>query len=147
MKDLGGLSMKDTYAFPAIFDYADDGISIEFPDLPGCLSAADTTEEAIKNAKEVLGLFLWSMEKDEAPIPVPSPIHKLNINPNQIPFLVEVWMPVVRNEMDNKAIKKTLTIPQWLNILAEKNNINFSQTLQQALKEQLGINDHEPDHT
>ena len=133
--------MKDAYTFSAIFDYANDGISIEFPDLPGCLTAADTTEEATKNAKEVLGLFLWSMEKDNEVIPESTPINKLKLESSQIPFLVEVWMPIVRNEMDNKAIKKTLTIPQWLNILAENNNINFSQTLQQALKEQLGINE------
>lgn len=139
--------MKENYIFPVIFDYAKDGISIEFPDLSGCLSSADTTEEAIKNAKEVLGLFLWGLEKDNDVIPEPSPIDKLNLERNQIPFLVEVWMPSIRNEMDYKAIKKTLTIPQWLNILAEKNNINFSQTLQQALKEQLGIYEHNRDRT
>ncbi|MGD9678463.1 MAG: type II toxin-antitoxin system HicB family antitoxin [Vulcanibacillus sp.] len=133
--------MKNAYIFLAIFDYTDDGISIEFPDLPGCLTAADTTEEATKNAKEVLGLFLWGMEKDNEEIPESTPINKLKLESNQIPFLVEVWMPIVRNEMDKKAIKKTLTIPQWLNIMAENNNINFSQTLQQALKEQLGINE------
>ena len=53
--------MEKTYHFIAIFDYADDGISIEFPDLPGCYPSANTTEEAIKNAKEAMGLHLWSM--------------------------------------------------------------------------------------
>ncbi|WP_026486675.1 type II toxin-antitoxin system HicB family antitoxin [Caldanaerobius polysaccharolyticus] len=134
--------MKDTYIFPAIFTYDDDGISIEFPDLPGCLSCADTTEEAMHNAKEVLGLFLWGMERDNEPIPEPTPINKLKLETNQIPVLIEVWMPLVRNEMDNKSVKKTLTIPQWLNIMAERNNINFSQVLQEALKEKLGIREY-----
>ncbi len=44
--------MKDTYIFPAVFSFASDGISISFPDLPGCLPCADTAEEAAKNAKE-----------------------------------------------------------------------------------------------
>ena len=46
--------MKNEYAFIAVFEYADDGINISFPDLPGCLSCADVnnTEEAVKNAKE-----------------------------------------------------------------------------------------------
>ena len=57
--------MKDSYEFVAIFDYAKDGISISFPDLPGCLSCADTTEEAIKNAEEVLGLVLYDMEQEK----------------------------------------------------------------------------------
>ncbi|MBP5212702.1 MAG: type II toxin-antitoxin system HicB family antitoxin [Pyramidobacter sp.] len=54
--------MKDTCIYPAIFDFADDGISIEFPDLPGCLPCAHSQEEAVKNAREALGLHLWGME-------------------------------------------------------------------------------------
>lgn len=56
--------MKDSYEYVAIFNYAEDGISISFPDLPGCLSCADTTSDAIKNAEEVLGLVLYDMEKE-----------------------------------------------------------------------------------
>ena len=55
--------MKDSYEFVAVFEYAEDGISISFPDLPGCLSCATTTEEAIKNSEEVLGLVLWNKKK------------------------------------------------------------------------------------
>ncbi|ABP67691.1 protein of unknown function UPF0150 [Caldicellulosiruptor saccharolyticus DSM 8903] len=133
---------KERYVFPAIFTFDDDGITIEFPDLPGCISCADTLDEAVKNAKEVLGLYLWSMEKDNEQIPEPTPVNNLKLEQNQIPMLIEVWMPLVRHEMDNKAVKKTLTIPQWLNMLAEKHNINFSQVLQEALKDKLGIKDY-----
>lgn len=56
------------------------------------------------------------MERDNEPIPEPTPINELKLETNQIPALTEVWMPLVRNEMDNKSVKKTLTIPQWLNI-------------------------------
>jgi hypothetical protein len=48
-------------------------------------------------------------------------------------------MPVIRDEIENKAIKKTLTIPKWLNDIAEQNNVNFSHILQSALKKHLGI--------
>ena len=54
---------KDVYIFPAIFDYAEDGISIEFPDLPGCLSCADTDEEALYMAKDVLKGFYYVWKK------------------------------------------------------------------------------------
>lgn len=60
---------KDRYIFPAIFDYADDGISIEFPDSPGCLPCAHDTEEAHKNAREAMGLHKWGMEVDGETIP------------------------------------------------------------------------------
>jgi len=131
--------MKDRYIFPAIFNFEYDGISIEFPDLKGCLSCADSNEEALNNSKEVLGLFLFSMERDDEEIPIPTNIRDIKIESNQVITLIEVYMPVVRNEINNKSVKKTLTIPQWLNDVAEKENINFSQVLQEALKSKLGL--------
>lgn len=130
---------KDRYIYPAIFDYADDGISISFPDLPGCFSCANTNEEAISMAREALGLHLYSMEEDNDMIPEPSSVNKISLEPNQVVVLVEVIMPVMREAIENYSVKKTLSIPQWLNKLATENNINFSQVLQKALKEQLGI--------
>ncbi|AYO31262.1 type II toxin-antitoxin system HicB family antitoxin [Biomaibacter acetigenes] len=135
------LLIKDIYVFPAIFDYAEDGISIEFPDLPGCLPCAKTTEEAIKNAKEAMALHLWGMEKDGDPIPEPTPVDKIQVRENQAVMLIEVYMPLYREAIENQSVKKTLTIPQWLNKLAEEKNVNFSQLLQSALKEHLGIHD------
>lgn len=132
---------KDRYIFPAVFDYADDGISISFPDLPGCFSCADSDEEAIYMAKEALGLHLYGMEEDGDDIPVPTSINKINLESNQVVVLVEVLMPTVRQAVENFSVKKTLSIPQWLNKLAIENNINFSQALQTALKEQLGIHE------
>lgn len=131
---------KDRYIFPAIFDFADDGISIEFPDLPGCLPCAHDADEAIKNAKEAMALYLYSMEKDGDEIPEPTPVTQLHPEHNQAILLVEVLMPVYRNAIENRAVKKTLTIPKWLNDIAESEKINFSQVLQDALKKNLGIN-------
>ena len=133
---------KDKYIYPAIFDYTEDGISIEFPELPGCLPCAATTEEAFKNAKEALGLHLWSMENDGDNIPDPTPIEKLHLEPNQTVVLIDVWMPAFRENIDSKAIKKTLTIPKWLNDLAEREKVNFSHILQSALKNHLGVTEH-----
>lgn len=130
---------KDVYVYPAIFSYANDGISIEFPDLPGCLPCADTTEEAISNAKEAMGLHLFGMEEDNDLIPEPTQITRIKLESNQVPILIEIFMPMIREAIQNEAVKKTLTIPKWLNAIAEKNKINFSQVLQAALKEKLNI--------
>ena len=54
--------------------------------------------------------------------------------------LIDVDLDEYSQKHGNKAIKKTLTIPAWLNTIAEVNDINFSQVLQNALKDQLGIN-------
>lgn len=131
--------MKDEYVFPAIFYYDDDGISIEFPDLPGCLPCAQSTEEAVKNAKEALGVHLYGMEKDGDDIPEPTDVKDIKVEEGGALMLVDVYMPVVRDRINNKYVKKTLTLPYWLNAEAERNGVNFSGVLQEALKNYLHI--------
>ena len=129
--------MKDIYEYVAILDYAEDGINISFPDLPGCISCEDTTEEALKHAEEALGLYMVECEEEKIEIPNPTPLEKIVCKSKERPILVCVWMPLVRNEVETVSVKKTLTLPAWLNKLAEANHINFSQVLQAALKEIL----------
>jgi len=131
--------MKDTYIYPAILNYTENVISIEFPDLPGCLPCADTSEEAARNAKEALGLHLWGMEKDNDSIPEPTDIFDLEYSNAEIPLLVEVFMPPIRDRLNNKYVKKTLSIPQWLNVEAERAGVNFSLILQNGLKDYLHL--------
>jgi predicted RNase H-like HicB family nuclease len=136
--------LPDRYLFPAIFDYDEDGISVEFPDLPGCLTCGGSEEEAFRMAKDSLSLRLYSMEQDGDPIPAPTKGSQLHVEDNQVVVLVEAWMPPFRDKMKNRAIKKTLTIPKWLNDLAEKNQVNFSHILQDALMNHLGVNRKQP---
>ena len=121
------------YAYPAFLYYDPDGISIEFPDLPGCLPCGSTTEEAFHNAKEALGLHLYGMEQDGDVIPAPTPVQDLCPEEGGVVRLVEVFMPSIRDRA-----QKTLTIPAWLNREAEAAHVNFSQVLQDALKNYLG---------
>ena len=130
--------MKDSYEFVAIFQYEEDGgMSILFPDLPGCYSCADTTEEGLKNAEEAMGLYLVTRERENEEIPEPTPIEKIKFAENEKAFLINVWMPLARLETQEVSVKKTLTIPSWLNRLAEENKVNFSKVLQAALKDLL----------
>lgn len=131
--------MKNNYAFPAIFSFDDDGISIEFPDLPGCFSCADTLDEAIANAKDVLGLFLYTMETDGMDIPEPTPPTQLDVPKGSSVYITDVYMPYFRQTVRDANVKKTLTIPAWLNFKAEEAGINFSKLLREALTAQLGL--------
>ena len=131
--------MKDRYSFVAVFEYADDGISISFPDLPGRLSCADSEEEGVRMAEDALGLYLFGLEEDGEEIPAPTRIQDIRLETNQVPVLISVYMPLVKASIKPVTVKKTLTIPNWLNIKAEQAGINFSQTLQNALKQQLNI--------
>ena len=126
------------YAFPAFFYYDSGGISIEFPDLPGCLPCGSTSEEAFRNAKEALGLHLFGMEQDGEAIPAPTPVQDLKPDEGGVVAMVEVFMPSIRDRINNRVVKKTLTIPAWLNREAEAAHVNFSQVLQDGLKSYLG---------
>ena len=131
--------IKDRYSFVAVFTYDEDGISIDFPDLPGCCPCAVTTEEALHNAKEALGLHLWGMEQDEEQIPAPSDIVDLCLEKNQVPTLIEVFMPPVRERINSKFVKKTLSLPAWLAAKADEDGVNCSKLFQNALMEYLGV--------
>lgn len=131
--------MKNTYVYPAIFHYADDGISISFPDLPGCFSAADNEEEALSMAQEALALHIYGMEQDGELIPAPSRANQIGLEDNEVVTLIKVWMPPFRDEMQNRSVKKTLTIPKWLDDLATERKVNFSRILQEGLMEHLGV--------
>ena len=137
------MERPDFYHYIAIMDYEDDGVHITFPDLLGCVSFGKDEADAVKQAREVLALHLWGIEDDGEVPPVPSTIkdlsHENKLPENQTYFLVETFMPSIREKMANRVVKKTLTIPAWLNARAESYGINFSQTLQRALKQELNM--------
>jgi predicted RNase H-like HicB family nuclease len=126
--------MRDRYIFPAVFSYAEDGISVSFPDLPGCFTCGDTDEEAVQMAEEALGLHLLGMENDDDPIPEAHRGDEIQLKSNERIFLVEVWMPQARKNVKPVYVKKTLTIPADLNEAALKADLNFSQVLTSELR-------------
>ena len=135
---------KNWYSYIAIFNYKDDGINVSFPDLPGCLSCADTTEEAIQNAKEAMGLYLYDTELENEAFPVPSSLKTIELGKNDIPYLVEVFMPEVRATVKDTYVKKTLTVPAGIAYKAEKAGVNFSKILREALGEYLKEDEKKP---
>lgn len=134
------MSDKDVYIYPAVFEKTETGYSVLFPDLPGCFTVGETLGEAHLMAKESLGLHLWGFERDGDDIPEPSSVDAVQIEyPGEVIGLVEVSLTALRSKLDTRAVKKTLTIPYYLNQMAEKRKLNFSQVLQSALKEKLGL--------
>lgn len=135
--------LPNFYRFIAIFTFEDDGIHITFPDLPGCVSFAVTEETADKQAKDVLKLHLYGMEQDEEQIPQASNLKTLmqreNLEQNETFYMVEVYMPPFRDRQERRFVQKTLSLPYWLNLEAEHYGIDFSATLQNALKRELQL--------
>lgn len=124
------------YVYPAIFtEEADGQYSVSFPDIESCYTCGSTLAEAIEMAQDVLALTLYDLEEDNQPIPAPSDIG--NIHADDIVSLVACDTMEYRKLYDSKAIKKTLTIPNWLNTEAEKRGLNFSSVLKEALLEKI----------
>lgn len=127
------------HLYPAIFTKEQDGrYSVKVPDLEGCFTEGDTWQEAYQMAVEAIGLYLQS-ENNEFYYPKATNPENLHADKNQFIMPVEFDETQYLRKNGNQAVKKTLTIPAWLNSLAEKNNINFSGVLQAALKHRLGV--------
>ncbi|WP_339838632.1 type II toxin-antitoxin system HicB family antitoxin [Paenibacillus sp. FSL R7-0272] len=132
----------DKYIYPAVFEKDEvAGYTVTFPDLNGAVTEGDDLEEALRMARECLELYLYGLEEDEEDIPKPSEPVSINLPVDSFITLVEVRMGSIRDEMMNKSITKNVSIPRWLERAAAKEKLNFSQVLQYALKERLGIND------
>jgi len=128
------------YVYPAIFtEETEGGFSVNFPDFESCYTCGDNLEHALSMAQDVLCLTLYNMEQNAVLAPKPSAIKGIDVSCNEFVNLVVCDTIEYRKFYDNKAVKKTLSIPSWLNNMAEKEEINFSHILQEALKVQLGV--------
>lgn len=125
------------YVYPAVFTEENGQYLVSVPDLSGCHTFGDDLNEAIEMARDAMAMWLCIAEDKHEEIPQPS--MGLVVDTGFISF-VDVDTIEYRKQTDNKAVKKTLSIPSWLNSQAERSGINFSNVLQNALMEQLHIN-------
>ena len=117
-------------AYPAIIHSEDGVFWVEFPDLDGCFSDGETLADAASNASEALGMYICSLMERNLEVPRPSDARSITSDDGIITIVATEPLSYRKS---TKSVKKTLTIPEWLNIEAEKRHINFSSVLQQAL--------------
>ena len=130
------------YVFPVIFrPEQGSGYTVFFSDIEEAFTEGETIAECIEMAEDVLCLMLYERELHGQPVPVPTDIHEVIQQPGDIVTLIKCDTMDYRRFYLNKAVKKTLTIPEWLNIEATAKGYNFSAVLQEALRERLGISD------
>lgn len=128
------------YLYPAVFTPAEEGgYLVDFPDLEGCFTDGDDLMDAMDMAKDVLCLHLYSMEQEEKVIPAASDVQAVQASDGGFVSLVGCDTIEYRKYFNSRAVRKTLSIPAWLNDMAERAEVNFSATLQEALKRQLNI--------
>lgn len=128
------------YIYPAIFTPEENGgYSVSFPDIDGCYTCGDDLGQSLSMANDALSLMLVHFEDEKRDIPTPSNISELSMEDKEFATLISADTTVYRRTLNNIAVKKTLSIPAWMNEAATAAGVNFSQVLQDALKERLGI--------
>ena len=131
--------------YPACFYKEDDGYSVIFPDLNYLATQGNSLEDAMEMAVECLAAYLHSCKTDGDAVPAPSSLTDIDpvavskeVSPDEpvgesFVNMVSVHVEAYAKANFEKSVRKTLTIPAWLNRAALEQGINFSQTLQEAL--------------
>lgn len=127
----------DKLFYPAIFHKAEEGgFWVEFPDIPECMTQGDEMQQAYEMAAEALGLSLTTMEDTGEEIPRASLPEEITAGEGFV-VVIEFDMMEYRKKHCSRSVKKTLSIPEWLNEAAIRAGVNFSQVLQEALIEKV----------
>lgn len=124
--------------YTAIFEKVDGQFQISFPNKELLTVEEDTLEKALNSAREVIALAVMDAEAEGKEFLIQQ-INQENLQKGQSLISIDLWMPLERAKVKETYTKKTLTIPLWLDLLAKKKNINFSQVLTKGLKKELLI--------
>lgn len=129
---------KENYIYPAIIEkLAEDDYNVRFPDFDSIITYGENFETAYFMAEESLSLEIFDLYNDKQEVPQGVHIDNIPVKENETLILVKVNLKDIIKKYDNKAVKKTLTIPSWLNKIAIEEKTNFSQVLQNALEEKF----------
>ena len=132
--------MNKRLFYPAVFHRAEEGgFWVTFPDIPECMTQGEDMQEAYEMAADALGLSLTTIDNEGETLPKASSAVEITVE-DGILVSVELDIAEYRRKNRSRAVKKTLSIPEWLNEAAIRENLNFSQVLQDALMAKLGMN-------
>ena len=127
-------------AYPAIFEREANGLfAIDFPDIPQCYTSGESEADGFIMAVDILNIRLYELEMNGEPLPKPSLVE--NIAPPQCGFVTMILgdTDVYRRRKKSRSVKKTLSVPEWLNEQGEAAGLNFSRILQDGIKRELHI--------
>lgn len=131
--------LPERYFYPAVFTFEEgQEIAVVFPDLE-CATSGTDEGDALLSARECLGSRLALLEEFEEEIAEPSKLENIKADNNEKVMLIDVYMPSYRMAGVSKSVNRTVTLPAWMNAKAMEYKINFSQALQDTLREKYHI--------
>ena len=125
------------YFYPVIFEPEEVGVSVYVPDIPGCFTQGDSLEEALEYVQDAIGLYLEDVKPED--YPQATRPNEVDLEGQQFVMMVAFDKLAYDRKYNAKSVKKTLSIPAWLNAMALEKNVNFSNVLQKALLAELGV--------
>ena len=125
------------YVYTAVLEPEDGMYNVSFPDLEDCFTCGDDLQDALKMAQDALANYLRRQEDHHRPIPKATDPSKVLIPSNRISTLIEADTDAYRRLLSNRAVKKTLTIPEWMDETGKARGTNFSKVLQDALEKEF----------
>lgn len=133
--------MEENFTYPSIMyqEKGEDKIYIRFPDFPGLCAFGNTRQEAVQQAQEALAMLLIALIDEKRPLPEPEQAGDMTVKEGEQLLYIQLWLPYFRSTMKEIYVKKSVTVPTWLDELAKSKNLNFSAALVRGLKEELGI--------
>ena len=131
--------MKENYVYPIRIKKESDMLLVTIPDFQNQMTQAETEEEAVIAAQELISLCVIDNEERGLKNPSPSEESQITVESDERIIYVHLWMPYFRNAKKEVYVKKTLTIPKWLDMLAKEKDLNFSAILVKGLKQELSI--------
>lgn len=130
--------MSNKLFYPALFHQAEEGgFWVSFPDFPECLTDGDNMGDAYEMAFDALGLAISDKLQNNEKLPTPSSFENISVDPGSFLVVIEFDKLAYNKKHNSKAVKKTLSIPEWLNEEAIALGVNFSQVLQEALIQKI----------
>ena len=125
------------YVYSALLEPEEGKFNVTFPDLDGCYTCGDDLQDALKMAHDALASYLTWEEDHHRDIPKASDPKTIHVPNNVIQTLIDIDTDIYRRLLSNRSVKKTLTIPEWMDEKGKAKGINFSKVLQDALEKEL----------
>jgi len=125
------------YTYTAIFTEKNKKIYARVPDLDGCITTGKNLIDAMDQIADAMAAWLCTAEDENLPIPIPTPQSKIAHNKGSLFSLIKADTLAYRAATDTRAVRKNVSLPRWLSLLADRKHINCSQVLQEALMTKL----------